>query len=80
MRKKKGKGENKMSKDDSLVILNENFKKEGSEEDIEGLTIMIDGVIKQVFSKIRNEKNYNSNNEVLRDIIFEGINSIVKKS
>ncbi|WP_234939187.1 hypothetical protein [Bacillus subtilis] len=54
--------------------------KEGSEEDIEGLTIMIDGVIKQVFNKIRNERNYNSNNEVMRDIIFEGINSIVKKS
>ncbi|XAO95394.1 hypothetical protein ABBS62_18135 [Bacillus subtilis subsp. subtilis] len=67
-----------MSKDDSLVIINESFKKEGSEEDIEGLTIMIDGVIKQVFNKIRNERNYNSNNEVMRDIIFEGINSIVK--
>ncbi|WEY93750.1 hypothetical protein P5624_07695 [Bacillus subtilis] len=69
-----------MSKDDSLVIIKESFKKEGSEEDIEGLTIMIDGVIKQVFNKIRNERNYNSNNEVMRDIIFEGINSIVKKS
>lgn len=79
MRKKESKGENKMSKDDSLVIINESFKKEGSEEDIEGLTIMIDGVIKQVFNKIRNERNYNSNNEVMRDIIFEGINSIVKK-
>ncbi|PJZ02161.1 hypothetical protein CPT06_01095, partial [Bacillus vallismortis] len=63
-----------MSKDDSLVILNENFKKEDSEEEIEGLTIMIDGVIKQVFNKIKNERNYNSNNEVMRDIIFEGIN------
>ncbi|CBI44587.1 hypothetical protein predicted by Glimmer/Critica [Bacillus amyloliquefaciens DSM 7] len=69
-----------MSKDDSLVILNENFKKEGSEEEIEGLTIMIDGVIKQVFNKIKYERNYNNNNEVMRDIIFEGINSIVKKS
>ncbi len=38
-----------MSKDDSLVIINESFKKEGSEEDIEGLTIMIDGVIKTGF-------------------------------
>lgn len=68
-----------MLKDDSLVILNENFKKEGSEEEIEGLIIMIDGVIKQVFNKIKYERNYNNNNEVMRDIIFEGINSIVKK-
>ncbi|AZV49822.1 hypothetical protein ACUUYQ_07475 [Bacillus halotolerans] len=69
-----------MSQEQKLIILNEMFKKEGGEEDVEGLTIMIDGVIKQVFNKIKNERNYKSNNEVMRDIIFEGINSIVKKS
>ncbi|QAR58526.1 hypothetical protein EBA29_03535 [Bacillus velezensis] len=41
---------------------------------------MIDGVIKHVFNKIKNERNFKSNNEVMRDIIFEGINSIVEKS
>lgn len=40
---------------------------------------MIDGVIKQVFNKIKNERNYKSNNEVMRDIIFEGINGIIVK-
>ncbi|AXY39429.1 hypothetical protein ACPZJV_06565 [Bacillus velezensis] len=69
-----------MSQEQKLIILNEMFKKEGDEEDVEGLTIMIDGVIKQVFNKIKNERNYKSNNEVMRDIIFEGINSIVGKS
>lgn len=76
----KCKGENVMSQEQKLIILNEMFKKEGDEEDVEGLTIMIDGVIKQVFNKIKNERNYKSNNEVMRDIIFEGINSIVGKS
>lgn len=68
-----------MQKNDTLVILNENFKKDGSEENIEGLTIMADGVIKQIFDKIKSERNYEQYNEVLRDIMFEGINSIVRK-
>lgn len=40
-----------MSKDDSLVILNENFTKEGIAEDIKGLLIMIGGVIKHYICK-----------------------------
>ncbi|MGC6768048.1 hypothetical protein ACYSNR_00490 [Enterococcus sp. LJL128] len=65
--------------DNNLTIMNELFNKEGSEEQVEGLTIMVDGVIKQVFDKIKADKNYDTYNEVLRDVIFEGINSIVKK-
>lgn len=69
-----------MSKENNLVILNENFKKEGSQENIEGLTVMVDGVIKQVFDKIKFDRGYANYNEVLRDVIFEGINGIVKES
>ncbi|MDM5186316.1 hypothetical protein QUF99_02455 [Bacillus sp. DX4.1] len=69
-----------MSEEGKLVILNETFKKEGSQEDIEGLTIMVDGVIKQVFDKIKSDREYTSYNEVLRDVIFEGINDIIKNS
>ncbi|PNP88471.1 hypothetical protein BMT55_14710 [Listeria newyorkensis] len=61
-----------------LTILNENYKKQGTEEEIEGLTVLLDGTIKQVFDKIRVEKNYKDNNEVLRDIIFAGVNSIIE--
>lgn len=69
-----------MSKEEKLVILNETFKKEGSSEDIEGLTIMVDGVIKQVFDKIKSDREYTSYNEVLRDVIFEGVSGIIKNS
>ncbi|MGG2016499.1 hypothetical protein [Bacillus sp. S10(2024)] len=69
-----------MSKEEKLVILNETFKKEGSPEDIEGLTIMVDGVIKQVFDKIKSDREYTSYNEVLRDVIFEGVSGIIKNS
>ncbi|ENQ3104924.1 hypothetical protein SAMN04488168_1824 [Bacillus sp. 491mf] len=69
-----------MSKEGKLVILNETFKKEGSPEDIEGLTIMVDGVIKQAFDKIKYDREYTSYNEVLRDVIFEGVSGIIKNS
>ena len=69
-----------MSKEEKLVILNETFKKEGSPEDIEGLTILVDGVIKQVFDKIKSDREYTSYNEVLRDVIFEGVSGIIKNS
>ena len=62
-----------------LVIMKYTFKKEGQDKEITGLTVMIDGVIQQVFDKIKNDREYDSYNEVLRDIIFEGINTIVKR-
>ncbi|NPC91541.1 hypothetical protein HOO54_04590 [Bacillus sp. WMMC1349] len=60
-----------------LVIMNEKFKKEGSEEEIEGLTIMVDGIMKQVFDIIKFNKNYDTYTEVLRDVIFAGVKTIV---
>lgn len=63
--------------DSNLVILNEKFKKENSEQEVDGLTIIVDGVIKQVFDTIRDLKEYDEYNEVLRDVIVEGINKII---
>lgn len=63
--------------DSDLVILNEKFKKENSEQEVDGLTIIVDGVIKQVFDKIKDLKGYDGYNEVLRDVIVEGINKII---
>ncbi|MDA7026503.1 hypothetical protein PJ311_07720 [Bacillus sp. CLL-7-23] len=60
-----------------LVIMNEKFKKEGSEEEIEGLTIMVDGIMKQAFDIIKINKNYDTYTEVMRDVIFAGIKTIV---
>jgi hypothetical protein len=59
--------------------MKDSFKKEGQDKEITGLTVMIDGVIQQVFDKIKNDREYDSYDEVLRDIIFEGINTIVKR-
>ena len=64
----------------NLVIMKDTFKKEGEEKEIVGLTLMVDGIIQQAFDKIKCDRDYSSYEEVLRDIIFEGINAIVKKS
>lgn len=61
----------------NLVIMNEKFKKENSEQEVDGLTIIVDGVIKQVFDRFKELKGYDEYNEVLRDIIVEGINKII---
>lgn len=63
----------------NLVIMKDTFKKDGYDSEITGLTVIVDGVIQQVFDKIKNDSAYDSYEEVLRDVIFEGINSIVKK-
>ncbi len=62
----------------TLVLINESYRKEGSEENIEGITVIIDGTMKKIFDQIKEKKYYGTYNEVLRDIIFEGINVIVK--
>ncbi len=62
-----------------LTILNEKFQKEGSDEEVEGLTVMVDGVIKQIFDQIKSNGQYADYNEVLKDVIFEGVARLVKK-
>jgi hypothetical protein len=67
-----------MSKEDgNLTILHDMYTKEGSDEEIEGLTVLVDGIMKQFFDKIKEEQGYDNYSEVLRDVIFEGVNSIV---
>lgn len=63
--------------DNKLVILNETFGKEGSDEKMEGLTIIIDGKIKTAFDMIKARRGYEHSHEVLSDIIFAGIEKIL---
>lgn len=65
-----------MEENRRLIILNDTFGKEGSDEEIAGLTILVDGTIKIAFDKIQAMRQYDSYNEVLRDVIFEGLEKI----
>ena len=65
-----------MEENRRLIILNDTFGKEGSDEESAGLTILVDGTIKIAFDKIQAMRQYDSYNEVLRDVIFEGLEKI----
>ena len=60
-----------------LTIMSEMYRQDGTDIEVEGLTVIVDGVIKQAFDKIKEIRSYKSYNEVLRDILFEGINTII---
>ncbi|WP_058487073.1 hypothetical protein [Defluviitalea phaphyphila] len=68
-----------MSSNDLLTIISEKFKNGENGEQVDGLTVIIDGKIKQIFDKILLEKGYNDYSEVLSDVIFNGINKMLEK-
>ena len=65
-----------MEENRRLIILNDTFGKEGSDEESAVLTILVDGTIKIAFDNIQAMRQYDSYNEVLRDVIFEGLEKI----
>ena len=68
-----------MMSDNKLIILNETFGKEGSDQKVEGLTLIVDGQIKTAFDAIKTKKDYSNYKEVLRDIVFVGLESILRE-
>lgn len=62
-----------------LTIMSEMYRQEGTDIEVEGLTVIVDGVIKQAFDKIKEIEDCKSYSEVLRDILFEGVHAIVTK-
>lgn len=69
-----------MGTEGKLYLMSDKFRREGSEKEVEGITIIIDGVIEKSFDILRAKYGYSSNTEVVRDIIFAGINSMIAKN
>ncbi len=67
-----------MAANNQLLILNDSFKKEGSDQEVTGLTLIVDGSIKTAFDTIKSKKGYESYNEVLRDVLFSGLEKILR--
>ncbi|EHB62701.1 hypothetical protein [Paenibacillus lactis] len=66
--------------DNKISILSEKFENEKTGEQVEGITIMIDGKLKNMLDIIiEKEGDYNNYTEVIKDIIFAGINQFVEK-
>ncbi|MDR1548571.1 hypothetical protein [Lacrimispora sp.] len=66
--------------ENKVSIISEKFENEKTGEQVEGITIIIDGKLKDMFDIIIDkEGNYSDYKEVMRDVLFSGINNYVEK-
>lgn len=73
--KSKWKGENM---DRKITIISENFENEKTGEQVEGVTIIVDGMLKQILEIIKNEKKYDNNVSIISDALLKGLDEIRK--
>ena len=64
-----------MNNENVVTILNEEFENDKTGEKVQGLTIIVDGKLKQVMDIIiEKDENYNNYTDIVRDSLFNGIN------
>lgn len=65
----------------TVTILNEEFENDKIGEKVQGITIIMDGKLKEVVDLLmKNDSSYNNYTEVVRDALFKGINSMLIES
>ena len=69
-------GENRSNK---VSIMQEMFKKEGSDELIPAVTIILDGKIRNIIDALSEQNGYEGYPEAISEILFKGIESLIKK-
>ena len=61
----------------TISIMTEEFENEKTGKRVEGITIMVDGVIKELFDIIKREKKEYSNNvSIVQDALMKGLEEI----
>lgn len=61
----------------TVTILNEEFENDKTGEKVQGITIIMDGKLKEVVDLLmKNNPNYKNYTEVVRDAFFRGINTM----
>lgn len=61
----------------TISIMTEEFENEKTGERVEGITIMVDGAIKEIFEIIKREKiEYESNVSIVQDALMKGLEQI----
>lgn len=69
-----------MSENNKIVMFSEEYENEQTGEKVDGITVLIDGKLKQTLDVIMQKENkYNSYTEVLRDLIYTGVENFIKK-
>ena len=60
-----------------ITFISEEFENEQTGEKVEGITILVDGALKQVLDIIKKEnQSYNNNLSVLQDAMLKGLEQI----
>ncbi|PWA08147.1 hypothetical protein DCC39_15280 [Pueribacillus theae] len=64
--------------DDVLTILAEKFQSGENGKEVDGLTLIIDGKVKDIFEIIKSKQGIEDNTEVFKQIVVGGINQIIR--
>lgn len=63
----------------TISIVTEEFENEKTGERVEGITIMIDGILKEILNIIKREKpEYENNVSIIQDALMKGLEEIKK--
>lgn len=69
-----------MNNENVITLLNEEFENDKTGEKVQGLTIIVDGKLKQAMDIIiEKDTNFNNYSEIIRDALFDGMNNIINK-
>lgn len=64
---------------ETVTFLQDEFEKGTSGEKVQGITIIVDGAVKQVMDMVmRKNSNYKDYTAIVRDAFFCGLNQIVQ--
>ena len=64
----------------TVTILNEEFENDKTGEKVQGITIIVDGKLKEVLDLLmKNNPDYKNYSEIVRDAFFDGINSMIRE-
>lgn len=56
--------------------MTEEFENEKTGERVEGITIMVDGIFKEILDIIKQKKEYDNNVSIVQDALFKGLEEI----
>ncbi len=64
--------------DRKINIISENFENEKTGEQVEGVTIIVDGMLKQILEIIKknDKKQYDNNVSIIGDALLKGLDEI----
>lgn len=63
----------------TVTILNEEFENDKTGEKVQGITIIVDGKLKEVLDLLmENNSGYKNYTEIVRDAFFSGVNTLIE--